>query len=211
MTSASLYQSPTLPGGSAAPDDDQCDIAARRAAICERACALGEQAQRLCAQSNAPVEEIEQLMRDYLRQLSPQARKSILSRSAFARLAARLETMPVIEQAKGIIMAQSHCDEPRAFDLLRQASQRRNVPVRVLAAQLVAQTAEPPPAAKLARPGRSPRRPTPSPASSQAPDPCEWPPVNGRRSRIVTQAVSQVPPRRSSRPLTAISTRASRC
>jgi ANTAR domain-containing protein len=176
MTSASLYQSPTLPGGSAAPDDDQCDIAARRAAVCECACALGEQAQRLCAQSNALIDETEQLMRGYLRQLSPQARKSILSRSAFARLAARLETMPVIEQAKGIIMAQAHCGEARAFDLLRQASQRRNVPVRALAAQLVAQAAEPPPAAKLARPGGSPQRRALSPAFSQSPGPCEWPP-----------------------------------
>jgi len=130
----------------------------------------------LRAQSNALVEEAEQLMRDYLRQLSPQARKSILSRSAFARLAARLETMPVIEQAKGIIMAQLHCDELRAFDLLRQASQRRNIPVRVLAAQLVAQATQPPAAAHLARPGRSPRRPALSPAPSQAPGPCERPP-----------------------------------
>jgi ANTAR domain-containing protein len=143
----------------------------------------------LCAQSNALIDETEQLMRGYLRRLSPQARKSTLSRSAFARLAARLETMPVIEQAKGIIMAQSHCDEPRAFDLLRQASQRRNVPVRVLAAQLVAQAAQPPPAAKLARPGRSPRRPTPSPASSQSPGPCERSPGQWSAQPIACDAM----------------------
>ena len=45
--------------------------------------------------------------------------------------------MPVIEQAKGILMAQQRCGPDEAFDLLRQASQRFNVPVRVLAARLV--------------------------------------------------------------------------
>jgi hypothetical protein len=45
--------------------------------------------------------------------------------------------MPVIEQAKGILMAQHSCDPDEAFDLLRRASQRFNVPVRVLAARLV--------------------------------------------------------------------------
>ena len=45
--------------------------------------------------------------------------------------------MPVIEQAKGILMAQHGCGPEEAFDLLRQGSQRFNVPVRVLAARLV--------------------------------------------------------------------------
>jgi len=62
-----------------------------------------------------------------------------------ARLLARLETMPVIDQAKGIIMAQSHCGDAQAFSLLRRASQRSNVPVRELAAQIVAKTAQVPP------------------------------------------------------------------
>jgi ANTAR domain-containing protein len=68
------------------------------------------------------------------------ADRELLHRSEFARLLARLETMPVIEQAKGIIMAQSHCGEAEAFTMLRQASQRSNVPVRELAAQIVANT-----------------------------------------------------------------------
>jgi hypothetical protein len=51
--------------------------------------------------------------------------------------AARLDTMPMIEQAKGILMAQQGCGPDEAFDLLRRASQRFNVPVRVLAARLV--------------------------------------------------------------------------
>jgi ANTAR domain/GAF domain len=45
--------------------------------------------------------------------------------------------MPVIEQAKGILMAQHGAGPEEAFDLLRRASQRFNVPVRILAARLV--------------------------------------------------------------------------
>ena len=54
---------------------------------------------------------------------------------------AGLESMPVIEQAKGIVMAQQRCGPEEAFDLLRRASQRDNVRVHVLAAQIVAQVA----------------------------------------------------------------------
>lgn len=67
-------------------------------------------------------------------------RHEILHHSAMARMRAQLDTMPVIEQAKGIIMAHSHGRQDEAFDLLRRASQRQNVPVRELAAQLVAKT-----------------------------------------------------------------------
>jgi AmiR/NasT family two-component response regulator len=52
-----------------------------------------------------------------------------------------MESMPVIEQAKGIIMAQHRCGPEEAFDLLRRASQRTNVKVCVLAAQIVDQIA----------------------------------------------------------------------
>jgi hypothetical protein len=77
---------------------------------------------------------------------APASRQQQLERSAYARLLARLETMPVIEQAKGILMAQSHCDAAEAFDMLRQASQRTNVPVRDIAARIVtATTHEAPP------------------------------------------------------------------
>ena len=61
--------------------------------------------------------------------------------SAQARLQARLKSMPVIEQAKGIIMAQSGWPEDQAFDALRRASQRENIKLRDLAAQIVARTA----------------------------------------------------------------------
>jgi hypothetical protein len=57
--------------------------------------------------------------------------------SAYIRLAARLESQPVIEQAKGILMAQTGCGPDEAFDLLRAASQQANIKVRDLAADIV--------------------------------------------------------------------------
>ena len=82
----------------------------------------------------------------------PMPRKELLGRSGYARLLARMQTMPVIEQAKGILMAQSGGGPEAAFDVLRRASQRSNMPVRELAAQIVAKTAEQSPAGS--QPGR---------------------------------------------------------
>ena len=64
--------------------------------------------------------------------------RKLVTNSATARLQARLETMPVIEQAKGIIVAQEGCTAEQAFDLLRKASQRSNVLLRELATRIVA-------------------------------------------------------------------------
>jgi len=58
-------------------------------------------------------------------------------KSAFAGLQARMSTMRVIEQAKGIVMAQQGCGPDEAFDLLRLMSQRTGVKVHALAAQIV--------------------------------------------------------------------------
>jgi AmiR/NasT family two-component response regulator len=58
-------------------------------------------------------------------------------------LRARLGSVPVIEQAKGIVMAQQRCGPEEAFDLLRRMSQRANVKISVLAAQIVGQIAGP--------------------------------------------------------------------
>lgn len=69
--------------------------------------------------------------------LQGRSQRQLLHESAFARLAAKHESMPVIEQAKGIIMAQRRCGPEEAFDLLRRASQRSNVKVHLLAAQIV--------------------------------------------------------------------------
>jgi len=84
-----------------------------------------------------------QVTLDQIRKGRPQ--REILHSSAFARLQARLETMPVIEQAKGILMAQHRCGPDEAFDLLRRASQSANVRINVLAERLVEQVASPEP------------------------------------------------------------------
>src|SRR5215469_113487 len=63
--------------------------------------------------------------------------QELLNVSPLARLHARAATMPVIEQAKGILMARQGCGEDEAFDLLRRASQRSNTPIRVLAEHIV--------------------------------------------------------------------------
>jgi hypothetical protein len=91
------------------------------------------------------------------------ARQELLDQSEYGRMVARLQTMPVIEQAKGIIMAQRGCGEAEAFDTLRRASQRSNVPVRELAAQLVAKAAGEATITR-SRPWSSPRR-TDAPAA----------------------------------------------
>ena len=43
----------------------------------------------------------------------------------------------VIEQAKGILMAQRDCSADEAFDMLRRASQRENVKLRDVAQRIV--------------------------------------------------------------------------
>jgi len=76
-------------------------------------------------------------------------RRESMRYSVYARLQARLATMPVIEQAKGVIMARFGWSEEEAIDALRKASQRSNIRVRDLAAAVVASTvrsAQPPPA-----------------------------------------------------------------
>jgi ANTAR domain len=70
-------------------------------------------------------------------------RSELLRNSASARMHARLASLPVIEQAKGILMAQRRCQPEEAFDLLRRASQRANVKVSVLASLVVQSVASP--------------------------------------------------------------------
>jgi hypothetical protein len=73
--------------------------------------------------------------------LTSHSNSELLRYSAHARLRARLKSMPVIEQAKGIIMAQCGWSEDQAFDALRRASQRENIKLRDLAAEIVARAA----------------------------------------------------------------------
>ena len=50
-----------------------------------------------------------------------------------------LTSRAVIDQAKGMIMAERHCDADQAFQVLRELSQDTNVPVREVARALVYQ------------------------------------------------------------------------
>jgi GAF domain-containing protein len=54
-----------------------------------------------------------------------------------AQLEAAVRSRAVIDQAKGIIMAQNHCTAEEAFQLLVRSSQNRNLKLRYLAEQLV--------------------------------------------------------------------------
>ena len=51
----------------------------------------------------------------------------------------------MIDQAIGVIMAQERCTQGRAFDLLRSASQSRNVKLRDIAAAIVTSVSGEPP------------------------------------------------------------------
>jgi AmiR/NasT family two-component response regulator len=48
-----------------------------------------------------------------------------------------METRPVIDQAKGVLMAKHGCTPDEAFDMLSTASQRSNKKVREIAAGIV--------------------------------------------------------------------------
>jgi AmiR/NasT family two-component response regulator len=52
-------------------------------------------------------------------------------------LRATLETRPVIDQAKGILVGQRHCTPDEAFAMLTEASQRSNRKIRDVAQAIV--------------------------------------------------------------------------
>jgi GAF domain-containing protein len=54
-----------------------------------------------------------------------------------------LSSRSVIDQAMGIIIGTQHISATAAFDILRAASQKRNIPLREIAVELVAHTAPP--------------------------------------------------------------------
>lgn len=73
-------------------------------------------------------------MADELRELADRlAEQARLAASLTASLASR----SVIDQAIGIIMSQNRCDAEEAFDVLRRASNNRNVKLRDLATEIV--------------------------------------------------------------------------
>lgn len=59
------------------------------------------------------------------------------TRQLAENLEAALASRAVIEQAKGILMAQEGIDAEKAFDILRRVSQRENVKLREVAQRLV--------------------------------------------------------------------------
>ena len=61
------------------------------------------------------------------------------------QLRSSLASRTVIDQAIGVIMAQERCTQAQAFDLLRCASQNRNVKLRDLAAAIVTSVSGEPP------------------------------------------------------------------
>jgi GAF domain-containing protein len=62
------------------------------------------------------------------------------------QLRSSLTSRTVIDQALGIIMAREHCNQSRAFAILRSASQNNNVKLRDIASAVVTSvTGEPPP------------------------------------------------------------------
>jgi AmiR/NasT family two-component response regulator len=65
------------------------------------------------------------------------AAKGSARESRTARLEARLASMLVVEQAKGVLIAQQGCDADQAFELLCRAAHRSSLPVRELAEQIV--------------------------------------------------------------------------
>jgi AmiR/NasT family two-component response regulator len=53
-----------------------------------------------------------------------------------------LDSQPVIEQARGIVMAQAGCGPDKALALLRRAARQAQVDVATLATELVWRTAK---------------------------------------------------------------------
>jgi GAF domain-containing protein len=66
------------------------------------------------------------------------------SRTLAQQLETAMQSRAVIEQAKGILMAQASCDADEAFEVLRRASQRENVKLRDVAERIVSSVAKTP-------------------------------------------------------------------
>ncbi|MCM3689114.1 GAF and ANTAR domain-containing protein [Kocuria rosea] len=65
-------------------------------------------------------------------------------RDTAADLKAAMESRTTIDLAVGIVMGQNRCTQERAFEILRAASSHRNIKLRDLAADLVAQVGKGP-------------------------------------------------------------------
>ena len=132
---------------------DTGDLCAQAQAAREQAALLGGRLQATRRQASESWQLIQvswdQAEQIRARRLLARTDPDRLRYSAYARLQAQLASLPVIEQAKGIIMAKNGWSEDQAFDALRRASQRKNIKVRDLAAFIVASVAGP---ARVPRP-----------------------------------------------------------
>jgi len=132
----------SMPTGNAGVDDQVPELYARALAARAQSQALAEKL-RIVKQDSAVISQIIGIAWEEAQQLhelwlTSHSSSELLRYSAHARLRARLKSMPVIEQAKGIIMAQCGWSEDQAFDALRRASQRENIKLRDLAVEIVA-------------------------------------------------------------------------
>lgn len=128
---AGIRLTSVLPGSFAIVDpasgDSRWVDASRLNAVRLESEALVRQCQQARARAGAT--------RDQVRRCRSQ--RETVRNSAPARRQAGAGCIPVIEQAKGIVMAQQGCRPEQAFDLLHRASQRAGIRVHVLAAQIV--------------------------------------------------------------------------
>ena len=65
------------------------------------------------------------------------------TRTRMQELLTEIEQRTVIDQAIGIVIGIPRCPAEAGFDVLRTVSQNRNIPLRVIAADLVATTVNP--------------------------------------------------------------------
>jgi GAF domain-containing protein len=102
--------------------------------------------------SSAPASFASPESLDAAMQVAESIAVAVVNADAHARLTEQARNMrlamdsrAVIEQAKGVLMAQRHVDADGAFDILRDASQRYNRKLRDIAVGIVASTRDPRP------------------------------------------------------------------
>jgi hypothetical protein len=111
-----------------------CDEAARHRARLARALIIGDELRAAARRRRAAIRATLSRPATVPPPPSPESRAGGV---ASVDLRRQLATLPVIEQAKGIYMAECHCDEKAAFALLRQRSQQSNRKLRDVAAEVV--------------------------------------------------------------------------
>lgn len=104
-------------------------------ALCGRLNAANGEAAKMLRLIRATIDRVDQVG-DVRLAVSPGAAQR--RNTACARLRAELASMPVIEQAKGIVMALRGWPADQALDALRQASQEKSITLQEMAERIVA-------------------------------------------------------------------------